>query len=446
MFALEISFQDGVSQPEMIFLRRPQALVGASDYAHVFLEDMKDLRYQLRFLRDLGRKFSCRAVAGKDEGQAAKKFEGLYDGFTAVDLGPVKLTVSALDCDLALKENETPDRAGVRVLRQACSAPSPLFPAVVVRGNTPLVMSFVPDQPIYIGRSKVCALRLDSADISARHARMGYEGGEFWIEDLGSTNGTFINQQQISGRVAVPPGTPISLGREISVLGVTSEDQIARATSASSEAFKTAPSIDNRYPVLLAVSEVARPARLIMQPGGTVKIGRDPSSDMWLGAPHVSRHHCSVAMTRNGALSVTDHSTNGTAYDRGILQRGEILEVGAEPTVLDFGGGLTVAICLGAEHEKIFAASHGAVQAFGKTKEPARSDTARELAEVVGTLTGMRLPDSLDPERRNLRFRDRVIRLYRSLSLVGKITLLFIPFAVVLMFFMIIGLVVPIFR
>lgn len=445
MFALEISFQDGVSQPEMIFLRRPQALVGASDYAHVFLEDMKDLQYQLRFLRDLGRKFSCRAVTSKEEGQVAKKFEGVYDGLTTVDLGPVRLTVSALDCDLALKENETPDRAGVRVLRQACSAPSPLFPAVVVRGNTPLVMSFIPDQPIYIGRSKVCALRLDSADISARHARMGYEGGEFWIEDLGSTNGTFINQQQISGRVAVPAGTAISLGREISVLGVTSEDQIARATNAASEAFKATPAVDNRYPVLLAVSEVARPARLIMQPGGTVKIGRDPSSDMWLGAPHVSRHHCSVAMTRNGALSVTDHSTNGTAYDRGILQRGEILEVGAEPTVLDFGGGLTVAICMGAEHEKIFASSHGAVQAFNKGKEPARSDTARELAEVVGTLTGM--PSvAMDPERRNLRLRDRVIRLYRSLSFVGKVTLLFIPFAIVLMFFMVIGLVVPIFR
>ncbi|MBN8548296.1 MAG: FHA domain-containing protein [Deltaproteobacteria bacterium] len=446
MFALEISFQDGVSQPEMIFLRRPQALVGASDYAHVFLEDMKDLHYQLRFLRDLGRRFSCRAVAPKDEGQAAKKFEGTYEGMTTVDLGPVKITVSALDCDLALKENETPDRAGVRVLRQACSSPSPLFPAVVVRGNTPLVMSFVPDQPIYIGRSKVCALRLDSADISARHARMGYEGGEFWIEDLGSTNGTFINQQQISGRVAVPAGTPISLGREISVLGVTSEDQIVRATAAPSEMLKAAPSLDNRYPVLLAVSEVARPARLVLQPGGTVKIGRDPSSDMWLGAPHVSRHHCSVSVTRNGSVSVTDHSTNGTAYDKGLLQRGEILEVGADPTVLDFGGSLTVAICLGAEHEKTFAASHGAVHAFHKAKESAPNDTARELAEVVGTLTGMRIPESLDPDRQNLRLRDRIVRLYRSLSFVGKVTLLFIPFAVVLMFFMIIGLVVPIFR
>ncbi len=446
MFALEISFQDGVSQPEMIFLRRPQALVGASDYAHVFLEDMKDLNFQLRFLRDLGRKFRCRAVGSKDDAGLAKKYEGVYDGSTTIDLGPVRIAVSALDCDLSLKDNETPDRAGVRVLRQACAAASPLFPAVVVRGNTPLVMSFVPDQPIYIGRSKVCALRLDSADISARHARMGYEGGEFWVEDLGSTNGTFINQQQIAGRVTVPAGTPVSLGREISVLGVTSEDQIERASSVPSEVARPVATVEHKYPVLLAISEVARPARVILQPGGSVKLGRDPSSDMWLGAPHVSRHHCSVSMTRNGAVSITDHSTNGTAYDKGVLHRGEILEVGVEPTVLDFGGSLTVALCFDAEHEKTFASSHGSPHAFHKPKETARSDTARELAEVVGTLTGMRLPDSLDPNRRNLRLRDRIIRLYRSLSFVGKVTMLFIPFALAVLAFMLIGLMVPILR
>jgi pSer/pThr/pTyr-binding forkhead associated (FHA) protein len=446
MFALEISFQDGVSQPEMIFLRRPQALVGASDYAHVFLEDMKDLHFQLRYLRELGRKFSCRVVTAKEEGQHARKFEGMYDGSANFDLGPVRLAVTTLDCDLALKENETPDRAGVRVLRQACAFPPPLFPAVVVRGSTPLVMSFIPDQPIYIGRSKVCALRLDSADISARHARMGFEGGEFWVEDLGSTNGTFVNRQQISGRVTVPAGTPINLGREISVLGVTSEDQISRATTVPSEMLKTAPALDNRYPVLLAVSEVARPARLLLQPGGTVKIGRDPSSDMWLGAPHVSRHHCSVSMTKTGGLSVTDHSTNGTAYDKGLLKRGEILEMGSDPTVLDFGGNLTVAVCLNSEHEKVFAASHGSPQAFHKASDTPPTDTARELAEVVGTLTGIRVPGSLDPDRRNLTFRDRVIRLYRSLGVLGKMTLLFIPFAIVLMLFMLVGLIVPIFR
>lgn len=446
MFALEISFQDGVSQPEMIFLRRPQALVGASDYAHVFLEDMKELNFQLRFLRELGRRFRCRVIGSGEEAQLGKRFEGMYDGSAVIDLGPVRLAVSALDCDLGVRENETPDRAGVRVLRQACSSPAPLFPAVVVRGSTPLVLSFVPDQPIYIGRSKVCALRLDSADISARHARMGYEAGEFWVEDLGSTNGTFINQQQISGRVTVPAGTPISLGREISILGVTSEDQIERATTVASEVIKVAPVLEHQYPVLLAVSEVARPARLVLQPGAAVKIGRDPSSDMWLGAPHVSRHHCSVAMTRGGGISVTDHSTNGTAYDKGILHRGEILELGEDPTVLDFGGNVTVAICLASEHEKIFAATHGSPHAFHKAKEPGRADTARELAEVVGTFTGMQIPESLDPERRNLRLRDRLIRLYRSLSFVGKVSFLFIPFALVLMFFMVLGLVVPIFR
>ena len=42
------------------------------------------------------------------------------------------------------------------------------------------------------------SLGLDDGKVSARHARLSFKGGEYWIEDLGSTNGTWVDQRKIS--------------------------------------------------------------------------------------------------------------------------------------------------------------------------------------------------------------------------------------------------------
>jgi pSer/pThr/pTyr-binding forkhead associated (FHA) protein len=391
MFALEIIFHDGVSQPEMIYVRRPQALIGASDVAHVEVEDLRELNCQIRLVRELGRRFRC-LPSGNVPPELAELPAHLFDGQAAVDLGPVKFFVTALDSDLGLRETEPPDRAGVRILRQACAAPSPVFPAVVVRSSTPMVVSFVADQPIYIGRSRQCALRLDSADISGKHARLGYENGQFWVEDLGSTNGTFVNEQQISGRVNVAPGVPIILGREISIVGVTSEDQITQVSLEQPAPAERAPAIERTYPVLVSISEVARPAKLVLAPGHTVNLGRDPSSDIWLGAPHVSRRHCSVLLRDDESVVVTDHSTNGTGYDGGVLKRGQSLEFRGKPCVLDFGSGVTVALCFGEEQETDFVHAQGSTNSFSNVVE------SRALAASGSDLSHSTVDAELPPQ------------------------------------------------
>lgn len=363
MFALEISFRDGVSQPEMILVRRPQALIGASDYAHVVVEDMKPLNVQLRVIRELGRKFRIKPLGEFEAAGLSALVDAEFDGEGEIDVGPVRFFITALDTDLCVRDSEPPDRAGVRILRQACSTAKPDFPAVVVGGAVPMVVSFSADQPVYIGRSNQCAVRLDSADVSAKHARLGFDSGNFWVEDLGSTNGTFVNGQQISGRIAVEPGMPIVVGREISLFGVVSEEQIERATRSAPSAVQQAVQ-EHRYPILISVSEVARPARLVLAAGNTVTIGRDPSSELWLGAPHVSRRHCTVHLDGGGMVTITDSSTNGTAHDSGILQRGDYLQLGGNPKVMDFGGGVTVGICFDEAQEKAFVASLGSAQAF----------------------------------------------------------------------------------
>jgi pSer/pThr/pTyr-binding forkhead associated (FHA) protein len=55
-------------------------------------------------------------------------------------------------------------------------------------------------------------LRLDDAELSRRHAVVELRGGEPWITDAGSTNGTFVNGARIAGPVRIATGDVIALG------------------------------------------------------------------------------------------------------------------------------------------------------------------------------------------------------------------------------------------
>lgn len=63
-----------------------------------------------------------------------------------------------------------------------------------------------------IGRNKGCDVSLRASFISARHARIWYEKGEWLLEDLGSRNGTTVNGQRIAHRVMLDPQDEISFG------------------------------------------------------------------------------------------------------------------------------------------------------------------------------------------------------------------------------------------
>jgi len=60
--------------------------------------------------------------------------------------------------------------------------------------------------PCIIGRSKECEPRLNLHRISRRHLRVALDGDRVIVEDLGSTNGTFVNDERISGQAQLKPG------------------------------------------------------------------------------------------------------------------------------------------------------------------------------------------------------------------------------------------------
>jgi FHA domain len=68
------------------------------------------------------------------------------------------------------------------------------------------------ERAVIIGRSAECDLKLNDNYLSSRHARVVNEAGELTIEDLGSTNGTYVNQQPVSGRMHLERGDIVQVG------------------------------------------------------------------------------------------------------------------------------------------------------------------------------------------------------------------------------------------
>jgi FHA domain len=69
------------------------------------------------------------------------------------------------------------------------------------------------DQPILIGRADDSTLVLTDDFASSRHARLTNRGGQWYVEDLGSTNGTYLDQQRVQGPLLVGTGQPIRIGQ-----------------------------------------------------------------------------------------------------------------------------------------------------------------------------------------------------------------------------------------
>jgi pSer/pThr/pTyr-binding forkhead associated (FHA) protein len=365
VFVVDITFQGDANSTETVFVRRPYVTVGADESAHVVVSEMSNVGFSLGITRELGRQFKVSPVLVK--GDAAPFFiGGIYQGTAQIDVGPCTVVVTALDLDLVLRENEAVDRAGVRILRRAFSDKVPDFPAVMITKPARALISFSPDQPLVIGRSRMSGVRLDLSTVSLQHARVGFESGSFWVEDLGSTNGTFVEDRQVSSRIAVSPGVPIHIGKHATIVGVVSAEQIAQLDHPQPRASASSAAVepDKTYPCLISVSEAARPSRLALKRGQRVLIGRDPSCDLWLGAPHVSRRHCEVEVSKAGLVTVTDTSTNGTVYDGGLLREGESHQTSERAFVLDFGTGMTVAVCFSQEQEDRYQSAHGDATAF----------------------------------------------------------------------------------
>jgi hypothetical protein len=71
------------------------------------------------------------------------------------------------------------------------------------------------EQAILVGRADDSTLVLTDDFASSRHARLTNRGGQWYVEDLGSTNGTYLDQQRVQGPLLVGSGQPIRIGQTV---------------------------------------------------------------------------------------------------------------------------------------------------------------------------------------------------------------------------------------
>ena len=71
------------------------------------------------------------------------------------------------------------------------------------------------DTGVSVGRSPDSTLVLSDDYASTRHARLFPNNGQWYVEDLGSTNGTYLDRSKVNGPTAVPLGVPIRIGKTV---------------------------------------------------------------------------------------------------------------------------------------------------------------------------------------------------------------------------------------
>jgi hypothetical protein len=83
---------------------------------------------------------------------------------------------------------------------------------VVLNERGKKVKSFPLDGQIQVGRADACHLKLPDTYVSQFHARIYPQDGSWFVEDLGSTNGTFLNQRKVSAPSEVRVGDRVRVG------------------------------------------------------------------------------------------------------------------------------------------------------------------------------------------------------------------------------------------
>jgi pSer/pThr/pTyr-binding forkhead associated (FHA) protein len=120
------------------------------------------------------------------------------------------------------------DVAGRRRERSNAPARTPSSaPAKTSKGGKPpsQVVVHDPDSPkprtvrlsgsVPIGRGDACAIKLSDTYVSQMHARLYGQDGGWFVEDLGSTNGTFLNDRKVDRPMQIHAGDVVKVGKTV---------------------------------------------------------------------------------------------------------------------------------------------------------------------------------------------------------------------------------------
>lgn len=146
---------------------------------------------------------------------------------------------------------------------------------LVMRSGPSAGKIFPLDKPeIIVGRDLNNDIMINDPEVSRRHARFFVQGNSYVLEDLGSTNGTFINGQRLSGPYALHIGEAITFGERINVVFETEDipedstvvNQAPRPLEPRYQSPTAPPPVYPSQSPVYAPQPPQRPAQQSMQP------------------------------------------------------------------------------------------------------------------------------------------------------------------------------------
>ncbi len=197
---------------------------------------------------------------------------------------------------------------------------------------------------IIIGRDPNVDLSLPSPSVSRRHARLTRDGNGYSLEDLGSSNGTFLNGERLTGRQSLHSGDQIRLGQAITLTYEAPADLKKTVVSRS----PAAPALQTQLEENINVEEMqtAPPKLLVSIAGGSsqtynltrpvLTIGRVDGNDIVIPSPIVSGQHARLERANGGYQLVLMPQAKNPVFVEGqplqgphVLKHGEIMRIGS---------------------------------------------------------------------------------------------------------------------
>ncbi|GAA4383651.1 FHA domain-containing protein FhaB/FipA [Tsukamurella soli] len=129
----------------------------------------------------------------------------------------VWLVVNTLRADARLASGLRPRQRAPRAERRVFSRRGDRVAKYLVVTHGPLANTRITlgNQPVLIGRADDSTLVLTDDYASTRHARLSRDGDEWYVEDLGSTNGTYLDRNKVTAPTRVPLGTSVRVGKTV---------------------------------------------------------------------------------------------------------------------------------------------------------------------------------------------------------------------------------------
>ena len=251
-----------------------------------------------------------------------------------------------------------------------------------------------------IGRHETNQLKLTEGGVSRFHARVWVESGQAWIEDVGSSNGTFVDGQQVLKPLRLSGGERVALG-DYALTYKPDEAALARRDTPGDQAVIEGLASPHQSGLDFHSSAVLKGlsgpwAGQAFSVSAGLKVGRGDQAQLRLEHPSISREHAQLD-GENESVSVKDlGSANGTRVNgeavQGIftLKEGDIVQFGQVLFAFEAKGSPAIVRPLQAVSPKMHrrVGPRGAVPPSSFTRFRGLRATAWLLAVVVAGATG----------------------------------------------------------